>query len=129
MLGAQGPWAGRDLYRTTPAVTRGLGFSGLIRRTAPFSRLLQDRSRSRILYFCVRNWSLFAVLSLNWNLDDLKDMKLLMKHPLLFWYPLNVQSKKGHKSCWEMNACQNLYKNNNCTNALQNLHFLKNGLK
>ena len=41
MLGAQGLWAGRDLYRATPAVTRGLGFFGLIRRTAPFSRLLR----------------------------------------------------------------------------------------
>jgi hypothetical protein len=42
MLGAQGLWAGRDLYRATPAVTRGLDFSGLIRRsTAPFSRLLR----------------------------------------------------------------------------------------
>jgi hypothetical protein len=40
MLGAQGLWAGRDLYRATPAVTRELGFPGLIRRTAPFSRLL-----------------------------------------------------------------------------------------
>jgi hypothetical protein len=41
MLGAQGPWAGRDPYRATPAATRYLGFSGLIRRTAPFSRLLR----------------------------------------------------------------------------------------
>jgi hypothetical protein len=41
MLGAQGLWAGRDLYRATPAVTRDLGFSGLIRRTAPFSCLLR----------------------------------------------------------------------------------------
>jgi hypothetical protein len=41
MLDAQGLWAGRDLYRARPAVTRGLGFSGLIRRTAPFSRLLR----------------------------------------------------------------------------------------
>ena len=41
MLGAQGLKAGRDLYRATPAVTRDLGFSGLIRRTAPFSRLLR----------------------------------------------------------------------------------------
>jgi hypothetical protein len=41
MLGAQGVWAGRDLYRATPAVTRGVGFSGLIWRTAPFSRLLR----------------------------------------------------------------------------------------
>jgi hypothetical protein len=41
MLGAQGLWAGRDLYRATPTVTRGVGFSGLIRRTAPFSRLLR----------------------------------------------------------------------------------------
>jgi hypothetical protein len=40
-LGTQGLWAGRDLYRATPAVTRDLGFSGLIRRTAPFSRLLR----------------------------------------------------------------------------------------
>jgi hypothetical protein len=40
MLGAQGLWAGRDLYLVTPAVTRDLCFSRLIRRTAPFSRLL-----------------------------------------------------------------------------------------
>jgi hypothetical protein len=41
MLCAQGLWAGRDIYRATPAVTQDLGFSGLIRRTAPFSRLLR----------------------------------------------------------------------------------------
>jgi hypothetical protein len=41
VLGAQGLWAGRDLYRAKPAVTRDLGLSGLIRRTAPFSRLLR----------------------------------------------------------------------------------------
>jgi hypothetical protein len=35
MLGAQGLWAGRDLYRATAVVTRDLGFFGLIRRTAP----------------------------------------------------------------------------------------------
>jgi hypothetical protein len=28
MLRTQGLWAGRDLYRATPTVTRGLGFSG-----------------------------------------------------------------------------------------------------
>jgi hypothetical protein len=41
MLGAQGLWAGKDLYRATPAVKRGLGFSGLIQRIAPISRLLR----------------------------------------------------------------------------------------
>jgi hypothetical protein len=41
MLGAQGLWAGRDLYRAIPAVAQGLGFSGLIRRTTLFSRLLR----------------------------------------------------------------------------------------
>jgi hypothetical protein len=41
MLGTQGLWAGRDLYRVTPAVARDLGISGLIRRNAPFSRLLR----------------------------------------------------------------------------------------
>ena len=40
MLGAQGLWAGRDLYRATSAETRDLGFFGLIRRTSPLSRLL-----------------------------------------------------------------------------------------
>jgi hypothetical protein len=41
MLGAQGLWAGRDLYRATSAVTRDLSFSCLIRRTAPFSCFLR----------------------------------------------------------------------------------------
>jgi hypothetical protein len=41
MLGAHGLWARRDLYRATSAVTRDLGFSGLIRRTALFNRLLR----------------------------------------------------------------------------------------
>jgi hypothetical protein len=36
MLGAQGLWAVRNLYRAKPAVTRGLRFSGLILQTAPF---------------------------------------------------------------------------------------------
>jgi hypothetical protein len=36
MLGAQGLWAGRNLYRATSAVTWNL-----IRRTTPYSRLLQ----------------------------------------------------------------------------------------
>jgi hypothetical protein len=42
MLGAQGLWAGRDPYHTTPAVTWDLGFSGLIRRTASFICLLRQ---------------------------------------------------------------------------------------
>jgi hypothetical protein len=41
MLGAQGLWAGRDLYRAKPAVTGDLCFSGLIWKTAPFSRFLR----------------------------------------------------------------------------------------
>jgi hypothetical protein len=47
MLGAQGLWAGRDLYRASPAVTRGLGFYGLIKRTAPFSRLFRHKGMWR----------------------------------------------------------------------------------
>jgi hypothetical protein len=41
MLCAQGLWARRGLYRATPAVTRDLGFFGLIWRTAPISCLLR----------------------------------------------------------------------------------------
>jgi hypothetical protein len=36
-----GLWAGKDLCRATSAVTRDIGFSGLIWRTAPLSRLLR----------------------------------------------------------------------------------------
>jgi hypothetical protein len=43
MFSAQGYWGGRVLYRATPAVTRGLSLSGLIRRTAPFSRFLRHK--------------------------------------------------------------------------------------
>jgi hypothetical protein len=41
MLGAQGLWTRRELYCATPVVTHGLGYSGLIRRTAPFSCLVR----------------------------------------------------------------------------------------
>jgi hypothetical protein len=40
-LSTQGLWAGRDLHRATPAVTRDLIFSSVIWRTALFSRLLR----------------------------------------------------------------------------------------
>jgi hypothetical protein len=53
MLGAQGLWAERDLYRATPVVTRGLSFSGLIRRTAPFSCLLRHPCHKRRLNMAV----------------------------------------------------------------------------
>jgi hypothetical protein len=46
MLRAQGLWAGRDLYCATLAVTRGLGFSDIIRMTAPFIRLLRHTGDS-----------------------------------------------------------------------------------
>jgi hypothetical protein len=46
VLGAQGLWAGRDLYHVTPAMTRrSLRFSGLIRRAAPSSHLLRHTRR------------------------------------------------------------------------------------
>jgi hypothetical protein len=41
MLGAQVLWAGRNPHHATSATTQGLGSSYLIRRTAPFSRLLR----------------------------------------------------------------------------------------
>jgi hypothetical protein len=54
MLGAQGVWAGRDLYRATPTVTRGFGFSGLIRRTSPFSRFLRHTRGCGVLSILIR---------------------------------------------------------------------------
>jgi hypothetical protein len=49
MLGAQDLWAGRDLYRATPALARDLGFPRLIWRTAPFSRLLRHTRGGGVL--------------------------------------------------------------------------------
>lgn len=39
-------WAGRDLYRATSAMTRGLGFRDLNRRTTLFSHLLHGTLRN-----------------------------------------------------------------------------------
>jgi hypothetical protein len=52
MLGTQGLWAGRGLYRATPAVTRGLGFSCLIRRLWSINRgcLLPHGTWSHLWY-------------------------------------------------------------------------------
>jgi hypothetical protein len=70
MLSALGLWAGRDLYRATSAVTRDLGFSGLILRTTPFSLLLRHtrvrggRILTRILTGKVGNISISSFSSL-----------------------------------------------------------------
>ena len=50
MLGLYRLWALRDLYRATPADTRGLGFCGLIWRTAPFNRSVRQSRDSRDLF-------------------------------------------------------------------------------
>jgi hypothetical protein len=41
MFGVQRLWAGRDLYRATPALTWDLGIFGLIQRIVPFNHLLR----------------------------------------------------------------------------------------
>lgn len=52
-----------------------------------------------------------------------------MKHPLLLWYPPNVQSKDPSQIMLGNERLSKSLRNNNCTNALQTSHFLKNGLK
>jgi hypothetical protein len=64
MLGAQGLWVGRDLYRATPAVTWDVGFYDLIWRTAPFSRLLQH---TRGCGGSILTWILMALFQ-HWKL-------------------------------------------------------------
>jgi hypothetical protein len=60
MLGAQDLWAGTDFYRAIHAVTRDLGFSGLIRRTAPFSRFFRH---TRGCGGCILTWIFTGSLS------------------------------------------------------------------
>jgi hypothetical protein len=47
MLGAQGLWAGRDLYRATPTATRDLGFYGLLRKTGTHVPQWDSNSRRK----------------------------------------------------------------------------------
>jgi hypothetical protein len=71
MLGAQDPWAERDLYRATPAVTRDLGFSGLIRKTAPISRLVRHTwgcGGSILTWILTGTLSFISTTALLWNL-------------------------------------------------------------
>jgi hypothetical protein len=62
LLGALGLWGGRDLYRATPAVTRDLGFFGLIQRNAPFSCILRHTKGcegsilTRIVMWVILTW-------------------------------------------------------------------------
>jgi hypothetical protein len=97
MLGAEGLWAGRDLYRATPAVTQDLGFSGLIRRTAPFSRLLRHTRGcggsilTRILTGSFQEWSdtsTLTYLKSTFEIHILKRFSLLlsMMNMLLSFY-------------------------------------------
>jgi hypothetical protein len=56
---SQSLWAGRDLYRGTPAVTRGLGFSGLVKRITPISRRLQHGRGCGKPFFSESSWAPF----------------------------------------------------------------------
>jgi hypothetical protein len=70
MLGAQGLWAGRHLYSVTPALTRGLSFPDLIRRTAPFSRLLRHTrgcGGSILTWILTTSPSTWPVCVLTWD--------------------------------------------------------------
>jgi hypothetical protein len=66
MLGAQGLGPGRDLYRATPAVTRSLGFFGLIFwRSAPFEKDKESylHRLNSILYFYVNYILSFMIIN------------------------------------------------------------------
>jgi hypothetical protein len=47
MLGAQGLWAGRDLYHATPTAKRDLGLYGLIRKTGTHVPQWDSNSRRK----------------------------------------------------------------------------------
>ena len=53
LLGTNDLLVGRDLYRATPAFTRGLGFCGLIGRTAPICLPFTTTNRYWGLYPCL----------------------------------------------------------------------------
>jgi hypothetical protein len=107
MLGAQGLWAGRDLYRATPAVTKDLGFSGLIRRTAPFSRLLRHTRGcggyilTRILTWSISVGGLFCSVQSNRILIPLNTKFLRKYFPNIFTKQQFFPSSYNVGSCFQ----------------------------
>jgi hypothetical protein len=93
MLGAQCLWAGRDLYRATPAVTRDLGFSGLIRRTAPFNSLLRHAWGCRWPILTRIEAILYVNVVLCWNVNDFLSILLLWSE-----FSKNINEKKTQKT-------------------------------
>ena len=70
LLRDHGPWTWRDLYRATLAMTRDLGFHGLIKRTSrlitSYSKL--DKLRNYIFltqFHAKRNWIEFKQYQMN----------------------------------------------------------------
>jgi hypothetical protein len=126
MLGAQGLWAGRDLYCATPAVTRDLGFSGLIRRTAPFSRLLRHTRGcggsilTRILTGMHQRWLPtkheietgnlvhLAVTVLHSAAPKMRKYNVLQKCRLFKWRLITCNRKTYKISCFNRGKCQSI---------------------
>jgi hypothetical protein len=91
--GAQVLWAERDLYRATLAVTRGLVFSGLIRRTFLFSRLLQH---TRGIYSKLdHHGSPFSRL-----LRHARDTEALFLARSSWVYKKNGKTSGTYRKCW-----------------------------
>jgi hypothetical protein len=110
MLGAQGLWVERDLYRATPTVTRDLGFSGLIRRTAPFSRLLRHTRGcgGSILTRILTGYSLW----LPCQKYDYKIVIFVMPHESVLSWPTREWAKRDNSVydlIWEGRHCLSCY--------------------
>jgi hypothetical protein len=92
MLGTQGLWAGRDLYRTTPTAIRGLGLYGLIRKTGTHVPQWDSNPRSKdhqiyapdALTTAPRGWLKLYALQRIKRLHWICGHALLTKHTLMW---------------------------------------------
>ena len=82
-----GIWAGRDLYRAKPVMTRDLGLHGLIRKTGPFSCVFRQAKGTKDFWKFILNRTPRA----HSELFHQKDETLVI-----------ISKYYGGKSCWKI---------------------------
>jgi hypothetical protein len=118
MLGAQGLWAGRHLFRATHAVTQGLGFSGPIRRTAPFSHLLRHiRECGESILTWILTGSISGSSQSIHSYSKVKNIKSTEKMRLKYAFGLFIKTLSSLPCKWlmiKLKSKETRYKCNSC---------------
>jgi hypothetical protein len=87
MFGAQGLWAGRDLYRATRTTPRNLGLYGLIRKTGTYVPQWDSNPRRK-------DHQIIAPDALTF-VDEWKDMSIVVNDHSINWTDTERENKEA----------------------------------